>query len=77
MTVRELIKSLGGPKDVAAAMGLKPQVVSNWYDRGVPAQHQMRLWRLAAGAGLDWRPADSDGISVTPLPPPAQQDRAA
>ena len=64
MTVRELIKALGGPQAVAGALGIKPQAVSNWYDRGVAAQHRMAVWRLAAEKDLDWRPEGADGLSV-------------
>lgn len=64
MTVRELIKALGGPHAVAGTLCTTPQAVSNWYARGVPAQHRMNLWRLAADAGLEWRPDGFEGVSL-------------
>lgn len=33
----ELIQGLGGPLKVASLLGLKPQRVANWKQRGIPS----------------------------------------
>lgn len=36
MDAREIIDTLGGTKKVADAVGVSPQVVTNWKRRGIP-----------------------------------------
>ena len=47
--VRRAIEAAGGPRAVAAALGISPQAVSKWPDR-LPAERVLDLERLAGGA---------------------------
>lgn len=67
MEIRDLIKRLGGPSEVAAriAGGVTGKAVSMWGTRGeVPGEHAVALWRLAQAAGLDWAPPGADGLAL-------------
>jgi hypothetical protein len=67
ITVRSLIKQLGGPSEIAARCGISASAVSNWGSRGeVAAGHRITLWRMASEAGLDWTPPDAEGLQLTP-----------
>jgi len=43
----EALDSLGSTSDVAARLGVKPNVVGNWKARGVPAKYAARIAKLA------------------------------
>lgn len=65
MEVSELIVKLGGPTKVARALGITPPAVSNWSADGrVPPIHDVRLWRMATEAGLDWAPPGAEGLAL-------------
>jgi hypothetical protein len=55
MTDRELIRALGGPKRVAAALGLSRQSVTNWTletRSGIPPAHRPGVLALARSRGV-------------------------
>lgn len=57
ITVRDLIKELGGPSKVAAICGISGSAVANWGARGdVAAEHRITIWRLAVEKSIDWTP---------------------
>lgn len=45
------IEAVGGPAKLAAAIGVKPQVVTNWRSRGVPAEQCPAIERATRNAG--------------------------
>ncbi len=54
MTDEEVIRFLGGPTAVARLVGVsRPQVVSNWVVRGIPAQHRPLVLELAEARGAE------------------------
>jgi hypothetical protein len=66
MTVRELVRALGGNSVVAEALGLSAQAVTNMQARdSVPARHHIRMWRLAEAKGVDWVPPGSEAPAAT------------
>jgi hypothetical protein len=67
MTTGDLIRSLGGPTSVAAALGLRVQAVGNWTMRGaIPRRHHLSVWRLATKKRVAWTPPDADGLALVP-----------
>jgi hypothetical protein len=63
MTIRELVRGLGGGRVVAAQIGVTPAAVSHWVGANVvPAGRQVALWRMAVAAGLAWQPPGADEI---------------
>jgi hypothetical protein len=65
MTVRELIKALGGPKLVSEQIGLGMTAVSNWSaGNAIPPAHHLTVWRLATAQGIDWTPPDAAGLTL-------------
>ena len=45
------IEAVGGPAKLAAAIGVKPQVVTNWRSRGVPAEQCPAIERATRDVG--------------------------
>ena len=69
MDLREVITALGGPAEVATGLGVRPGAVATWSWRGrLPSRHAVPLWMMADRAGLSWRPAGTEGLSLVPLP---------
>jgi hypothetical protein len=69
LTVRELVRQLGGPASVGRKLGVTAEAICNWQARGaVPKARHLDVWRLAQAAGLSWRPPGADGLALTPRP---------
>jgi DNA-binding transcriptional regulator YdaS (Cro superfamily) len=52
MTVKDIIKSLGGPALIAGRIGIRPQAISLWAIKGrIPAQRVPQLERMARELG--------------------------
>ena len=69
MDLREVITALGGPAEVATGLGVKPGAVATWSWRGrLPSRHAVPFWIIADRAGLAWRPAGTEGLSLAPRP---------
>lgn len=67
VTVRELIKQLGGPVALSGCCGVVPSAVTNWAAKNeVSAEHRITLWRMAVAAGIDWTPPGADGLVLAP-----------
>ena len=49
--LEKAIEAVGGPSKLAAAIGVTPQVVTNWRSRGVPAEHCPSIERATRTAG--------------------------
>lgn len=65
MNVRDLIHNLGGPKRLGEVLDEPMKTVSSWGARdSVPAEHRVRVWRLARQAGLDWTPPGFEGLAL-------------
>ena len=65
MTIKELIKALGGPKLVSGQLGLGMTAVSNWSaNDAIPAAHRLTVWRLAIDHEIDWTPPDATGLAL-------------
>lgn len=63
MTIRDLIRTLGGGAMVARELGVTPQAVSHWcVANEAPRGHHIALWRMALAAGLSWEPPGADAI---------------
>jgi hypothetical protein len=75
MNTKDLIRALGGAGKVAAECGVGLSAVSNWTVRGIPAEHHLTIWRMAAAAGLAWAPPGMDGVELV-LPAPAAEAAA-
>lgn len=52
-TARSIIKELGGPTKVAAALKVRVNVVGNWTARGIPWHWHDELLSLARNRGVD------------------------
>lgn len=57
-TPRALVKRLGGPTKVGAALGLQQAAVSNWDNRGIPAKWLPKIRALALALGVEVTEAD-------------------
>jgi hypothetical protein len=69
LTVRELVRQLGGPASVGRKLGVTAEAICNWQARGaVPKARHLDVWRLAQAAGLSWRPPGADGLALAPCP---------
>jgi len=67
MEIRDLIKRLGGPAEVAVRLGIAGKTVSMWGSRGeIPGDYRLAMWRMATEAGLDWTPPGADGLALVP-----------
>jgi transcriptional regulator with XRE-family HTH domain len=63
MTVRQLIRALGGGAAVAQRCGVTRQAVSHWVrDDAAPKSHHVTLWTMASEAKLPWQPPNADAI---------------
>ena len=71
---RDLIRDLGGPKAVAEALGVSAQAVCNWYAVGIPARHELALWRIAKARGLAWQPPGTEGLRLAEEGPVPSND---
>jgi hypothetical protein len=78
--IADLIRALGGPARVAAALNMKPDAVIMWYApsrRGpasIPARHHAALWRLAQARGVPWTPPGFEGVRLLPVDTPHADD---
>ena len=69
MELRAVIAALGGPSKVAARLCVRADTVSMWSLRNrAPSRHAVPLWMMADRAGLSWRPAGTEGLSLAPRP---------
>lgn len=69
-SVRDLVRQLGGPQNVAQRLGVTGQAVGNWQLRGaIPRRHHLALWQMAQRAGLEWQPPGTDGLALAPIQP--------
>jgi hypothetical protein len=50
------IDALGGPKEVARLMDVKPNAVANWYKRGLPRHAHDALGPMLEQAGFKFSP---------------------
>lgn len=67
ISVRELIRLLGGPTVVAAKRRVTVSAVTNWAARDeVPGEHRVPMWRDAYEAGIDWTPPGAEGLTLAP-----------
>lgn len=63
MDTKALIVALGGNGQVARALGVSSQAISQWISAGaIPAAQQIPLWSLASEAGLDWTPPGAEAL---------------
>jgi hypothetical protein len=77
LSVRDVVRKLGGYQRVADLFGVGYTAVCNWCAAdAVPARHELRMWRLAQEAGLPWRPPGSDGLALPPAPTDTTRDAA-
>lgn len=72
-----LIDALGGPGALGLKLGLKRSAAGNWPKRGIPAQHQLAVWRMALDANLDWEPPGADDLRRKLAQSPPRLDCAA
>ena len=64
-----MIAALGGPTKLAARLSVRADTISMWSFRNrLPARHAIPLWMMADDAGLTWRPAGTEGLSLAPRP---------
>jgi hypothetical protein len=69
MEVSALIAKLGGPAALGRKLGITTQAVSNWHVTGrVPPNHEVRVWKLATEAGLQWTPPGAEGLALVRCP---------
>lgn len=69
MDLRDVITALGGPAKVATGLGVKPGAVATWSWRDrLPSRHSVPLWIMADRAGLAWRPAGTERLSLASPP---------
>ena len=74
LSVRELVRQLGGPAQVGREIGVTTEAVCAWSARNsVPHGRRLTLWRMAAAASIDWRPPGCEGLTLAP----AEPDQAA
>lgn len=80
MDASDLIRAMGGPAKLAAALGVPANTVAYWSHRNkIPADRWLEVWRMAIDAGLDWQPPGADGLreALCLVPRPAQPREAA
>lgn len=65
ITVRELIRQLGGPTRVAARCGVSVSAVTNWSARDrIASDHVVAIWRQAHESGVEWAPPGAEDLSL-------------
>ena len=53
LTIREVVRRLGGEHEIARTVGLRPTSIRNWIADGyVPPKHHATVIELAAGKGV-------------------------
>lgn len=58
-TLKQAVEDIGGITTVSAMLGMSPQRLSNWIDRGVPLEHCARVEHtLGVVTRRDMRPDD-------------------
>lgn len=63
MTIRELMRSLGGQSEVARRLGVTRAAVSHWVAAdALPRERLMQVWVLAAEAEVDWTPPGAETL---------------
>ena len=68
LTVRELVRQLGGATEVAAALGISSQAVCNWYVAGIARRHEVALYKRCVAMGVPWVPASLADLLIPPRP---------
>lgn len=69
-------EAIGKDQPLAEALGVSPQVLSNWKDRGVPARYCARIAKLSNGAVSLQELRPDDWHDYWPdLPAPAKRRR--
>lgn len=57
MSIRAIVKELGGTNRVSQEMKVGPSAVSNWIaDDAIPKARQIEFYALCLARGVDWRP---------------------
>lgn len=77
ITVKAMVKDLGGTVELAALLGVTRQAVQNWIDANqVPPSRETQFLQLCVAKGIRWRPPgwsphiqlrynpDPDGLTV-------------
>lgn len=61
-----IVTALGGPTEVAEALGLSRASVSNWRlpTHGIPSRHLIPLWCLALERGVPWTPPGGERLAA-------------
>jgi hypothetical protein len=63
----EFLKSLGRPKDAAAAFGVRTMDICHWRERGIPSRRWLDAERIARERGLPVTAADfAKGLPPAP-----------
>ncbi len=63
MEIPHLIAALGGPRVVSERLGIRPNAVAMWLQRGaIPAEHYLPLWKMALAANVAWKPPGAEAI---------------
>jgi hypothetical protein len=72
MGIGSIIQTLGGPKRVAATLGLRASQVSNWTMRdAIPPEHHIVVWRMTTAANIVWTPPHMAGFILASVCPSA------
>jgi hypothetical protein len=78
MTIRDLVRGLGGGAAVARARGVSRAAVSHWVVANeAPEQHHLALWQMALAAGLPWQPPGAEAIRAQLAATPPARERVA
>lgn len=63
MTIRDLMRGLGGQAEVARRLGVTRAAVSHWVAaNSLPGDRILQVWVLAAQAGVDWVPPGAEAL---------------
>ena len=76
LTVRELVRRLGGATQVGKAIGVSSEAVCNWYTAGIPRSRHVQLWTLCRARGIAWQPPGADALLAQPPAPPVAESEA-
>lgn len=62
-TIADILKRLGGPREVARCLDLRPTSVRNWiYDGYIPPIHHSAIVAMAKAYGIQVAPQDLDPL---------------
>lgn len=57
LTVKAMVRDLGGPPVLAETLGVTRQAIQNWIDENrVPAARESQVLQLCVANGINWRP---------------------